>query len=55
VAKFLLLSILAALVVIPVLTARGPNPYRALRNLILAIVGFNLFYLFAVRYLYPHL
>ena len=40
---------------IPILTARAKNARRGLQWTIILIVLFNLFYLFAVRYIYPHL
>jgi hypothetical protein len=55
VAKTLLLSIVVAMVGIPIAMARDPNLQRSVRNVLLLTVVFNLFYLFAVRYIYPHL
>ncbi len=54
-AKLLLLSVVIALIAIPVLTARMKNSRRGLQWTIVLIVLFNLFYLFAVRFIYPHL
>jgi hypothetical protein len=54
-AKILLVSVVLMMVAIPVLAARDPNPKRGLKKAILLVVAFNLFYLFAVRYIYPRL
>jgi len=55
VAKFLLLSVVIAIFAIPMVAARDQRPARGLRKVVWLIVAYNLFYLFAVRYIYPHL
>jgi hypothetical protein len=54
-AKLLLLSIVVAMVAIPMLAARDKSGHRALQKTVLLMVAFNLFYLFAVRFIYPRL
>jgi hypothetical protein len=54
-AKLLLLSTVIAMIAIPVLMARLNSGRRGLQWTLILIVVFNLFYLFAVRYIYPHL
>ena len=54
-AKILLLSIVIGMIAIPVLAAREENPRRALRNTVLLTAAFNVLYLLAVRFIYPHL
>ena len=53
--KWLLLSVVISLMAIPILTSRIAGARRGLQWTIILIVLFNLFYLFAVRYIYPHL
>jgi hypothetical protein len=53
VAKVILLSVLAAMIGIPLMTARMASPRRGLQWTLILIVLFNLFYLFAVRFIYP--
>jgi len=55
IAKLLLVSIVLAAVVIPIRAARTRGARRGLRKAILWMVAFNLFYLFAVRIIYPRL
>ncbi len=52
-AKIILLSVLIALVVIPVLAARMRNPRRGLKAAIFASFTFIVIYAFAVKFLYP--
>ena len=54
-AKLLLVSILFALIALPSLAARDPNPRRSLKKALLWFAGFNCVYLLAVRYLYVRL
>jgi hypothetical protein len=54
-AKLLLLSCVIAIIAIPVVTARVKSPRRGLQLTVILIAVFNLFYLFAVRFIYPHL
>lgn len=51
--NLLLRSIMLALVVIPLVAARDPHPRRALRKALVLFLGFNLFYMLALRFLYP--
>jgi hypothetical protein len=53
--KLLLLSVLVSTFVSPVLMARQPSATQGVRNTVLLIVVFNVFYLFAIRFIYPHL
>jgi hypothetical protein len=55
VAKLLLLSVVIAVCAVPLLAGRDRNPRRGLKKTVLLIFGFNLLYLFAVRFIYPHL
>ena len=43
------------MVVIPVLAARDANAQRGLKKALLLVLVFNLLYLFALNYVYPHL
>lgn len=54
-AKFLLLSVVISVIAIPIVTARTIGGRRGLQWAIFLIVLFNLFYMFAIRYIYPHL
>jgi hypothetical protein len=54
-AKLLLVSVLIAMIAIPVMAARAKNSHRGLRWTVIGIILFNLFYLFAVRFIYPRL
>lgn len=49
----LLRSVLLALIVIPIVAAREPNPRRGLRKAVGWFVGFNLLYMLALRFVYP--
>jgi hypothetical protein len=55
VAKLLLLSVILAVIGVPLLFARDKSDRRGLQKVLFAMLAFNLFYLFAVRYIYPHL
>lgn len=55
IAKLLLVSIVIAAVVLPVRAARARSARLGLRQAILWMLAFNLFYLFAVRIIYPRL
>jgi hypothetical protein len=46
---------LLALLVIPVVAARDPRPVRGLKKAFVWFVTFNLFYMLALRFLYPSL
>jgi hypothetical protein len=54
-AKLLLLSTVIALVAIPIACSEDKSPRRGLQKVMLLLVAYNLFYLFAVRYIYPRL
>ena len=54
-AKLLLLSVIIATIAVPVLTAHEANAMRGLKKAVLLTLFYNLFYLFAVRYIYPRL
>jgi hypothetical protein len=54
-AKLLLLSVVIATIAFPILTARDASAQRGLKRALLLITAFNLFYLFALRFIYPHL
>jgi len=53
--KFLLLSGVIGMVAIPVLNAQARDPQRSVRRVVIFMLIFNLLYLLAVRYIYPHL
>jgi hypothetical protein len=52
-AKLILLSVLIAMIAIPITMARVKGGRRGLQWTIILFVLFNLFYLFAVRFIYP--
>lgn len=54
-AKFLLLSILIMSILIPARAASEQKPQEGLRKALRNMVLFNLFYVYAVTYLYPRL
>jgi len=54
-AKLLLMSTVISLFAIPLLCAEDRSPRRGLQKVVLLLVAYNLFYLFAVRWIYPHL
>jgi hypothetical protein len=54
-AKLILISSIIAIIAIPLAASRAKSGHRGLRWTIVGILLFNLFYLFAVRYIYPHL
>ena len=41
--------------IVPIIAARDRHPMRGLRRSILIILAFNVFYWFAIRYIYPRL
>jgi hypothetical protein len=53
--KLLLLSVVINMIALPVLTARGANAHRSLTRTVALMLAFNVVYLLAVRYIYPHL
>jgi hypothetical protein len=52
-AKLILLSVVIAMIAIPVMTSRMKGSRRGLQWTLILILLFNLFYLFAVRFIYP--
>ena len=54
-AKTLLLSIVVGMIAVPVLTARDRSPQRGLKRALILMALFNVAYILAVRYIYPHL
>jgi len=50
--KLILMSIVIAIVVIPVRVSRDPDPRKGIRKLVKHMLLFELFYLFAVRFLW---
>ncbi len=53
--KFLLLSVLYSLILLPSLAARERHPVRGVKKAILMMVLFNLCYAFAVLVIWPRL
>lgn len=51
--KLLLLSLLLATIALPMWAASDPSPLRGLRRAMLWLVGFNVFYLIAIIYIFP--
>ncbi len=49
----ILRSVLFAMILIPFLAARDPHPRRALKKAVAWFVAFNVFYMLALRFLYP--
>jgi hypothetical protein len=54
-AKLLLLSTVISMIGIPIACANAPSPRRGLQRAVVLFFVYNLFYVFAVRYIYPHL
>jgi hypothetical protein len=54
-AKLLLFSAVLAMIAIPVVASRAKSGQRGLRWTVLGILFFNIFYVFAIRYIYPRL
>ncbi len=54
-AKLLLLSVVLSMIAIPIVTARTIGGRRGLQWALILIVLFNLFYMLAIRFIYPHL
>lgn len=54
-AKLLLMSVLIANLVLPFRAAREPSARRGFRKLIVSLLLFNAFYLFAIVYILPRL
>ena len=54
-AKLLLFSVIIMMIAVPVMCASEKDARRGFQRMILLIVAYNLFYLFAVRFIYPRL
>lgn len=54
-AKLLLLSGLLVSIWLPIRAAQDSNPKRGLRRTVQYIVVYNIFYAFAVLYIYPRI
>ena len=54
-AKLVLFSVIIAMIGLPLFVGRSGSPKRGLQRTILLILAFNIFYVFAVRYIYPRL
>jgi hypothetical protein len=50
--KLLLLSILAAMIAVPTLSARDPNPRRGFKRALFLFAACCVFYALALKYLY---
>ena len=50
--KLILMSVLIAMIGIPAWAAREKNPRKALKQVVVRMLIFEAFYLFALRYLY---
>ncbi len=53
--KLLLMSVVLALMALPILASRDSVPERGLKRAIASIVAFNLFFVFLVRVVVPRL
>lgn len=53
--KVILLSVVVALFAIPIFAAGAPNPRRGLKQALLGVLAFNLFYAFVLRVVIPRL
>ena len=53
-AKLLLFSCVLMMVAIPVTCAREKDARRGFQRMVLWVILYNVFYLFAVRFIYPH-
>jgi hypothetical protein len=54
-AKLVLVSVVIAMIALPILMARDTNPRRGLGRTLLLVIAFNVLYLLAVRFIYPRL
>ena len=52
-ASLLLLSVLAATVLMPSFASRDPDPARGLKKLLLAMAGFSVFYWLVAMFVTP--
>ncbi len=53
--KLLLLSVLISLVTLPIWAARDRNGKRGLKRALFWVAAYNVFYMAALRFLYPRL
>lgn len=53
--KLALLSVALALVILPLLAARDPNPWRGMKKALVWVLAFNLFFVFFLRVVVPRL
>ena len=53
--KILLLSVIAAMIVLPSFFAKDPRNRRGLRNTTIALFVFNVFYVFGLIYVLPRI
>jgi formate-dependent nitrite reductase membrane component NrfD len=53
--KALLISVVIAMVVIPLLAASEPDPRRGLKRAVLGLTAFNVVYAFLLRVVLPRL
>ena len=51
----LLRSMIFALLTIPFIAAREQNPVRGLKKAVALFIAFNVLYMLALRFIYPHL
>jgi hypothetical protein len=51
----LLVTVLLAVLMIPIGAARDPNPVRGLKRAVLLFLAFNVLYMLALRFLYSRL
>jgi hypothetical protein len=52
--KLLLMSILLAMIILPLLAARDRSGSRALKKTLFLIVLFNIFYMLGLLFIYEH-
>ncbi len=53
--KLILMSVVLALIALPLRAASDPNPVRGIRRAVYAVLVFNLTYAFAIRFVLPRL
>ena len=53
--NLLLRSVIFAVFIIPFVAAREPSPIRGLKKAFGLFLVFNVLYMFALRFIYPHL
>lgn len=53
--KFLLISVVIAATAIPWWAAQDPNPSRGLKKALFYTAAFNVFYMFALRVIWPRI